>query len=72
MARIPKEEIERLKKEVNLKELVEFSGVKLEPKGKDFIGLCPFHNDKDPSLVISPDKNLWNCLGKFFVSSQTF
>lgn len=63
MARIPQEEIERLKIEVNLKELVEFSGVKLEPKGKDFIGLCPFHNDKDPSLIISPDKNLWNCLG---------
>ena len=27
------------------------------------IGLCPFHNDTSPSLVITPDKNLWNCLG---------
>jgi DNA primase len=26
-------------------------------------GLCPFHEDHSPSLVISPKKNLWNCLG---------
>jgi len=29
----------------------------------DLIGLCPFHDDHEPSLVISPDKNLWHCLG---------
>ena len=26
-------------------------------------GLCPFHDDHEPSLVISPKKNLWHCLG---------
>lgn len=43
--------------------LVESSGVELKKHGKDFHGHCPFHNDKTPSLVISPDKNLWHCLG---------
>ena len=25
--------------------------------------LCPFHDDKEPSLIVTPDKNLWHCLG---------
>ena len=29
----------------------------------DLLGLCPFHDDHEPSLVISPEKNLWHCLG---------
>jgi DNA primase len=37
--------------------------VKLKRHGADLIGLCPFHEDHSPSLVISPKKNLWNCLG---------
>ena len=27
------------------------------------MGLCPFHDDTDPSLVVTPSKQLWNCLG---------
>ena len=27
------------------------------------MGRCPFHDDKTPSLVITPEKNLWHCLG---------
>jgi DNA primase len=27
------------------------------------LGLCPFHADREPSLVVSPKKNLWHCLG---------
>ena len=63
MARIPEEEIERLKREVSLERLAEARGVKLKRHGADLIGLCPFHEDRSPSLVISPQKNLWNCLG---------
>jgi DNA primase catalytic core len=63
MARIPEEEIERLKREVSVQRLAEARGVKLKRHGADLIGLCPFHDDHSPSLVISPKKNLWNCLG---------
>ncbi len=63
MARIPDTELDRLKREVALVRLVESSGIELKKHGKDYLGLCPFHDDKEPSLVISPDKNLWHCLG---------
>ena len=63
MARIPESEIERLKKEISVQRLAEARGVKLTRQGADLIGKCPFHDDRTPSLVISPAKNLWHCLG---------
>jgi len=63
MARIPADELERLKREVSLVRLAEARGVELRRHGADLIGLCPFHEDKEPSLVITPEKNLWHCLG---------
>ena len=63
MARIPESEIERLKLTVSLERLVEAAGIGLKPHGKDRIGRCPFHDDRTPSLVISPKANLWHCLG---------
>jgi DNA primase len=63
MARIPEDELERLKREVSLVRLVEAKGVSLSRRGADLIGLCPFHEDHDPSLIITPSKNLWHCLG---------
>ena len=63
MARIPEPEIERLKREVSLERLVEGRGVELKPHGADLIGRCPFHDDHEPSLVVSPKRNLWHCLG---------
>jgi DNA primase len=63
MARLKENELEKLKQEVSLLDLVQSYGVELKKKGKDMIGLCPFHDDHSPSLVISPDKNLWHCMG---------
>jgi DNA primase len=63
MARVSEEEIRRLKSEISLERLVEAKGIKLKRHGKDLVGLCPFHDDHDPSLVVTPDKNLWHCLG---------
>jgi DNA primase catalytic core len=66
MARIPEEEIERLKREVSLVRLAEARGIELKPHGKDLVGRCPWHasgEERTPSLVISPDRNLFNCLG---------
>ena len=63
MARIPDDQIERLKTEVSLVRLVEAHGVELKRHGKDWLGRCPFHDDKTPSLVVTPESNLWHCLG---------
>jgi DNA primase len=63
MARIADDELERLKSEISLERLVRARGVELRKHGADLIGLCPFHNDHEPSLVITPEKNLWHCLG---------
>jgi len=63
VARIPEAEIARIKREVDLVEVVGRSGVALSRRGEDLVGLCPFHDDREPSLVVSPVKNLWHCLG---------
>jgi DNA primase len=63
MARIPQEEVERLKREVSVERLVTAAGVELTRHGADLIGRCPFHEDRTPSLVVTPSKNLWHCLG---------
>jgi len=61
--RIPKAELERLKSEVSLEQLVRARGVKLVRRGKDLHGRCPMHEDRTASLVVSPEVNLWHCLG---------
>ena len=35
--------------------------LKLEKKGTNYVSICPFHNDKNPSLFISPEKQIWKC-----------
>src|SRR5882724_11090742 len=61
--RIPDSVIERLKQSISVERLAEARGVELKRHGADLIGRCPFHDDKTPSLVITPAKNLWHCLG---------
>lgn len=61
MARIPPDELERLKSQVAVERLIEASGVALKPVGKDLHGRCPFHDDREGSLVVTSAKNLWHC-----------
>ncbi|MEY3124463.1 MAG: primase, partial [Pseudomonadota bacterium] len=63
MARIPTDDIEQLKKDVSVERLVESAGIELKKSGKNRIGVCPFHDDSEPSLVVTPAKNLWHCFG---------
>lgn len=37
--------------------------IHLEKKGKEYRGLCPFHNEKTPSFYVSEDKQLYHCFG---------
>jgi DNA primase catalytic core len=63
MGRIAEAELERIKREVSLLERVRGEGIVLRRHGAEWIGPCPFHNDSSPSLVITPSRNLWHCLG---------
>ncbi|WP_252343065.1 DNA primase, partial [Escherichia coli] len=54
---------QHLKAAVALVAVVQAQGRQLVKKGKDFTTLCPFHDEKTPSCVISPEKNLYHCFG---------
>ena len=60
---VTKEAIERVRRSLDLVAVVESRGVKLARRGKNFVGLCPFHEDHEPSLVVNPEKRLWHCFG---------
>src|SRR3954464_2381904 len=46
-------------------DIVELIGqsVALKRRGKDFVGLCPFHQEKSPSFHVSPSKQFFHCYG---------
>lgn len=63
MARIPEQELERLKSEVSLLRLMEAAGIELARQGKDYSCRCPFHDEATASLIVTPAKNLFHCFG---------
>jgi len=59
---IPDDELERIKRNADLAAVIRARGVALKPQGGDLVGLCPFHDDKNPSLHVTPAKRLWRCV----------
>ncbi len=62
MPGIPQETIDRVVDSTNVVELIG-SFVALKKIGQNFQGLCPFHDDKTPSLSVSPEKKIFRCFG---------
>ncbi|OPX99477.1 MAG: DNA primase [Syntrophorhabdus sp. PtaB.Bin006] len=60
---ISKEAIETVKRSHDLKEVVASYGISLKKKGSNYVGLCPFHEEKDPSFTVNPRTNLYHCFG---------
>jgi hypothetical protein len=48
---------------LDIVEFMENLGIKLKKTGKEYTGLCPFHDDHEPSLSINREKRLWHCFG---------
>ena len=64
MPRIPEAELEEIKRGTDLAALVRTKGIELRPHGTGHLaGKCPFHEDKTPSFIVTPEKNLFHCLG---------
>ncbi len=53
---------QEINENIDLKTYIESCGIRTEKHGsKDYKCLCPFHDDKNPSLIITPSKQLFNC-----------
>lgn len=55
-------QIEEIKERIDIVQLIE-KYVKLKQTGKNFSGLCPFHKEKTPSFIVSPDIQRYKCFG---------
>ena len=62
MARIPQETINRINDTADIVDVVS-KYVDLKKRGRNFFGLCPFHNEKTPSFSVAPDKGIYHCFG---------
>lgn len=60
--RIPDETIEQIRSSADIVDVVS-AHVRLKKRGKNFVGLCPFHTEKTPSFTVSPDKQMYHCFG---------
>ena len=60
---IPRETIDEIRNRTDIVEVVSECGVALRPAGRDFKGLCPFHDEKTPSFTVSVQKQIFYCFG---------
>ena len=59
---IPQDQIEQVKERVDIVSIIS-EYVSLKASGTNFKGLCPFHSEKTPSFMVSPDKQIFHCFG---------
>lgn len=60
--RIPENKIEEIRAAADIVDIISES-VQLKKRGKNYVGLCPFHSEKTPSFTVSEDKQIYHCFG---------
>lgn len=60
MNKIPYDEILNIQRKVNIVDVIQ-NYLPVEKKGKNYFAICPFHDDHNPSLSISPEKQIYTC-----------
>src|SRR2546423_5815837 len=59
---VKQDAVQEIKDRLDLVDLIS-EHLRLQKAGRDLKGLCPFHQEKTPSLYVSPEKQLWHCYG---------
>ena len=60
---IPRDTIEHIRQKAAIEDIIKRYVPTLTKKGKNYVGLCPFHKEKTPSFTVSPDKQMFYCFG---------
>lgn len=60
MARLSNDEINSIRRQADIVDVIG-SYIDLVSQGKNYFGVCPFHNDHSPSLSVSPEKQIYKC-----------
>ena len=60
MARYPESFVQQVAQATDIVDLVG-QYVALKKRGREYVGLCPFHNDKHPSMTVAPHKQFFKC-----------
>jgi DNA primase catalytic core len=55
-------DFDQIKKTTDIAAVIQRYGIELKKQGNDYVGLCPFHQDKRPSLRVTPSKGLFHCM----------
>ena len=56
------DDVEKVKRKIDVADLIG-SYIPIKRAGRNFKANCPFHNEKSPSFVISPERQIWHCFG---------
>ena len=60
MNTLSQEKLNEIKNSVNIVDIIS-SYISLSPRGKNYFGICPFHDDHSPSMSVSPSRQIYKC-----------